>query len=71
MVPAAYVADDGLVSHQWEERTLVLCKFDRCPSVGKLRVGRWKWVGGWVEKNPHRSRGREDRIRGFWEGGNE
>ena len=24
MVPAAYVAEDGLVRHQWEERTLVL-----------------------------------------------
>jgi hypothetical protein len=25
MAPAAYIAEDGLVSHQWEERTLVLC----------------------------------------------
>ena len=24
MDPAAYVAEDGLVSHQWEERSLVL-----------------------------------------------
>ena len=24
MAPAAYVAEDGLVSHQWEERPLVL-----------------------------------------------
>jgi hypothetical protein len=24
MVPAAYVAEDGLVGHQWEERPLVL-----------------------------------------------
>jgi hypothetical protein len=24
MTPAAYVAEDGLVGHQWEERSLVL-----------------------------------------------
>jgi hypothetical protein len=24
MAPAGYVAEDGLVSHQWEERPLVL-----------------------------------------------
>jgi hypothetical protein len=24
MAPAAYVAEDGLVAHQWEERSLVL-----------------------------------------------
>jgi hypothetical protein len=24
MAPAAYVAEDGLVGHQWEERPLVL-----------------------------------------------
>ena len=27
MVLAAYVAEDGLVCHQWEERPLVLCRF--------------------------------------------
>jgi hypothetical protein len=26
-------------------------------------------VSGWVEEYPHRSRGREDGIGGFWEGG--
>jgi hypothetical protein len=26
MAPAAYVAEDGLVGHQWEERSLVLWK---------------------------------------------
>jgi hypothetical protein len=25
-------------------------------------------MGGWVEEHPHRSRGREDGIGGFWEG---
>ena len=30
-----------------KERSLVLWKQDRCPSVGELRVGRWEWVGKW------------------------
>jgi hypothetical protein len=28
MAPAAYVAEDGLVRHQWEERPLVLRRLD-------------------------------------------
>jgi hypothetical protein len=28
MVPATYVAEDGLVGHLWEERTLVLGRLD-------------------------------------------
>jgi hypothetical protein len=28
MAPAAYVAEDGLVGHQWEERLLVLRRLD-------------------------------------------
>jgi hypothetical protein len=35
------------------------------PSVGELRAGKWEWVGGWVEENPYRSRGREDGIGSF------
>ena len=31
--------------------------------------GREVGVGGWVEEQPHRSRGREDVIGCFWEGG--
>ena len=31
---AAYVAEDGLVSHQWEERPLGLANF-KCPSTGE------------------------------------
>jgi hypothetical protein len=48
VAPAAYVAEDGLVLHQWEERSLVLRRLNRCPSVGELRVGKWEWVGAWV-----------------------
>jgi hypothetical protein len=48
MAPTAYVAEDGLVVHQWEKRPLVL-RLDRCPSVGQSRAGRWEWRvgGGW------------------------
>jgi hypothetical protein len=31
---AVYVAEDGLVGHQWEERTLGLANFI-CPSAGE------------------------------------
>jgi hypothetical protein len=36
MTLAAYVAEDGLVGHQWEERPLVLGRLD----VPDARVGR-------------------------------
>jgi hypothetical protein len=45
MAPAAYVAEDGLVGYQWEERPLGLRVFD-APKEGNARAGRWKWVGG-------------------------
>ena len=40
----AYVAKDGLVSHQWEERTFV---FQRvyAPVQGNARARKWVWVG--------------------------
>jgi hypothetical protein len=28
MAPATYVAEDGLVRHQWEERPLILGRLD-------------------------------------------
>ena len=28
IAPAAYVAEDGLVWHQWEGKALVLCRLD-------------------------------------------
>jgi hypothetical protein len=46
---AAYVADDGLVSHQWEERPYVK---DLCPSIGECQDQEWEWEGwraeGWM-----------------------
>ena len=41
---AAYVAEDGLVSHHWEERLLGLAKFI-CPSTGDHQ-GQEVGVGG-------------------------
>jgi hypothetical protein len=41
---AAYVAKDGLVGHQWEERPLVLLKA-LCPSIGNARNRKWEEVG--------------------------
>jgi hypothetical protein len=45
MAPAAYVAEDGLVGHQWEERHLVLWRL-YAPVYRNARAGRWEWVGG-------------------------
>jgi hypothetical protein len=42
---AAYVAKDGLVSHQWEERQLGLANFI-CHSTGECQ-GQEMVVGGW------------------------
>ena len=41
---AAYVAEDGLVGHHWEERPLGLANFI-CPSIGE-RQGQEVRVGG-------------------------
>ena len=41
---AAYVAEDGLVDHHWEERLLGLANFI-CPSTGE-RQGQEVGVGG-------------------------
>jgi hypothetical protein len=45
MAPAAYVAEDGLVGHQWEERPLKVL----CPSVGECQ-GQEVGVGGLVSR---------------------
>ena len=47
----AYVAEDGLVGHHWEERPLGLAKL-YAPVQGKTRAKKWEWVGqgegGWL-----------------------
>ena len=48
---AAYVAEDGLVGHHWEERPLGIANFI-CPSTENARAKKWEWVGrgaGWRE----------------------
>jgi hypothetical protein len=47
----AYVAEDGLVGHHWEERPLVLQKL-YAPVQGNARARKQEWVGwvaGWGE----------------------
>ena len=41
---AAYVAEDGLVGHHWEERPLVLQRF-YAPVQGNARARKREWVG--------------------------
>jgi hypothetical protein len=46
-----YVAEDGLVGHQWEERPLVLKRL-YTPVQGNARKRKQEWVGwgaGWRE----------------------
>jgi hypothetical protein len=52
----SYVAEDGLVGHQWEERPLVLRR-SYAPVQGNARARKQEWVG-W-------GAGREESIRGF------
>jgi hypothetical protein len=40
----AYVAEDGLVCHQWEERPLVLRRL-YTPVQGNARARKQEWVG--------------------------
>jgi hypothetical protein len=40
----AYVAEDGLVGHQWEERPLVLWRL-YAPVQGNARTRNQEWVG--------------------------
>ena len=39
---AAYVAEDGLVGHQWKERPLQTLY---ASVQGNARAKKWKWVG--------------------------
>jgi hypothetical protein len=42
MAPGTYVAEDGFVGQQWEERPLVLGRLD---APVYARTGKWEWVG--------------------------
>jgi hypothetical protein len=54
----AYVAEDGLVSHHWEERPLVLQTL-YTPVQGNARAKTWEWMG--------RGAGSGEGIGGFWD----
>ena len=41
---AAYVGEDGLVGHHWEERPLGLTNL-YAPVQGNTRAKKWEWVG--------------------------
>jgi hypothetical protein len=41
MTLAAYVAEDGLVGHQWKERSLVI-QILYAPVQGNTRVKKWE-----------------------------
>jgi len=48
MTPAAYVAEDGLVGHQWDEKPLVLPMLDPPQCKGMSGQGDGKgWVDVW------------------------
>jgi hypothetical protein len=58
MSQAAYVAEDGLISHHWEERPLVLQRL-YAPIQRNIRARKQEWVdwsAGWGEG-----------IREFWD----
>jgi hypothetical protein len=44
MAPAAYVAEEGLVVHQWEERPSALRRLDALV-YGNPTTGKQEWVG--------------------------
>ena len=45
--PTAYLGEDGIVGHQWEERTLVLSSL-YAPVPGTGRTWKWEWGGLFV-----------------------
>jgi hypothetical protein len=58
LVSRAYVAEDSLVSHHWEERSLVFRRL-YAPVQGNARARKQEWVG-W-------GAGQEKGIGDFWE----
>ena len=54
----AYVAEDDLVSHHWEERPLGIDTL-YAPVQGNARAKKWEWVG--------RGAGQGEGIGDFWD----
>ena len=61
MAPAVYVAEDGLVVHQWKEGPLVTCGMDT-PVKGNARAGRQEWMAVWENTLIESGEGRWDRA---------
>jgi hypothetical protein len=55
---AAYVAENGLVGHHWEEKPLGIANL-YAPIQGNARAKKWEWVG--------RGAGRREGIGNFWD----
>jgi hypothetical protein len=55
---AAYVAEDGIISHHWEERPLVLRRL-YAPEQGNARTRKLEWVA-W-------GAGQREGIGDFWD----
>ena len=53
MAPATYVAEDGLVDYQWEERPLVLRSLE-APVWGNAMDRKWS---GWVSEQEEMGKG--------------
>jgi hypothetical protein len=63
MALAAYVAEDGLVGHQWDDGSMGVW----CSSVEECQGGK-TGVVWWVGEHPHRGRQRWGWDRGSLEG---
>ena len=55
---AAYVSEDCLVGHHWEERPLGLANFI-CLSTGECQSKKWEWVS--------RGMGGREGMEEFWD----
>jgi hypothetical protein len=60
MAPPTYVAEDYLICHQWEGRTLVLWRLV-APEKGVVGGVSREWVSGWGN-TPLEAKGRGDRV---------
>jgi hypothetical protein len=61
MALAAHVEEDGLVGHQWEERSSVLWRF-YAPVQGTARARKQEWVGWWAWRKGGDRRFSEEKL---------
>jgi hypothetical protein len=58
---AAYVAEDGLVGHRWEERPLGLANL-YASVQGNARAKKWEWVGRGVEEGGYGKKKEKENV---------